>query len=74
MAHAIVPSALRSPEPIAAETPQRKPEGFARSVLALLAAVHAGLVASHRYETLRARGASHPEAIDRAFAELGFGT
>ncbi len=73
MAHATTPATLDAtvlPE----DRRSGRKTGIGASILAALSAVRAGITASHRYETLRAHGVPHNEAIDRAFAELGFGS
>jgi len=72
MAHAATAPSLDAAVPKAAGASKKR--GFARTFLATLSALHTGIVASHRYEALRARGVPHTQAVDRAFAELGFGS
>lgn len=74
MAHATTPAALETTIHAETRKSSRVTTGLGTSILAAFAAVRAGISASHRYETLRAHGVPHNDAIDRAFAELGFGS
>lgn len=74
MAHAATPSALEATALTREPAGKSTSKGMGASLLAAFSAICSGITASHRYETLRARGVPHTEAIDRAFAELGFGS
>jgi len=74
MAHAATPDVLNSASLAREPVAKNARRGVLVTLLAACSAVRSGIAASQHYEALRARGVNHPEAIDRAFAELGFGS